>query len=272
MKTYLIGAASNLSQRMHTQIDDTHLLSVREILSSVDFKFADSEPFNLVINAFWPATKLRDVSEPEKFVNVSLTSTAKILYALKDSNVNKLFYTSSASVYGDNKNCSEQDDPKPKSLHAALKLANEQLVKTFCEQNSIAFTIARVFNLYGGEDEFSILSKIIACQKSGQTLTVVNEGSSVRDFIHIDDVVKAYAALLKNQTNEAIINIASGKGRSVLSMLVHMRKNGFQLETENIQRDEISLSVADVSILNKYFDTSSMRDPRDYIVDILESD
>ena len=271
MKTYIIGSSSNLSQRMKELLPDSILLSARDILTQPDFEFKEQEPFNLIINAFWPATRLRNIDDPVAFVDLGIVITAKILKVIKESSIHKIFYTSSASVYGDNKRCYEEDDPKPKSLHAALKLANEQLVATYCKQMSIPYSLIRVFNLYGGRDEFSIVSKIISAQKSNAILTVVNDGSSVRDFVHIDDVVLAYKALLEQSDCEEIINIASGKGRSVLSMLVHMRKNGYDLRTENINRDEISLSIADVSRLNKYLDTSSMRDPRDFIIDELRS-
>lgn len=272
MKTYVIGAASNLSQRMKELIPNSELVSAREILASSKVEFSDTESFNVIINSFWPATRLREVSDPVSFISLSMLVTAKVLECLKNTSVNKVFYTSSASVYGDNKNCSEADDPKPKSLHASLKLANEQLVSSFCTEAAIPYSLIRVFNLYGGQDEFSIISKIITAQQNEAVLTVVNDGNSIRDFVHIDDVVAAYQALLDHNVSEKIINIASGKGRSVLSMLVHMRKSGYELNTQNLSRDEISLSVADVGILGKYYDIESMRDPREYIVEMLKDE
>ena len=44
--------------------------------------------------------------------------------------------------------------------------------------------------MYGGNDEFSIISKIINVYKDNSILNLVNNGEGIRDFIHINDVIE----------------------------------------------------------------------------------
>ena len=70
------------------------------------------------------------------------------------------------------------------------------MVKNFCKKRNIEFVIARVFNMYGGQDEFSIISKMLKFIKEKKKIFLANNGRSIRDFIHIDDVCKIYKKLI----------------------------------------------------------------------------
>ena len=257
MINVIIGKRSNLTQKMLSMLDNSLAISSSAIvkeMGSIDWK---SHRVNLILNQFQPAEKLNDLSAPIDYIDNAIDSTAKVLEFVKSEsiNVNKIIYTSSSSVYGNNKSCHENDISAPISLHAALKVANEKLVIKFCQDMNIDYTIARVFNMYGGVDNFSIVSKIIKCFKYNQTLTLVNNGQSVRDFIHINDIVNIYYKILTIQ-NLPVVNIASGQGESVISILNHLQENQITLKTNNIVLNEISTSVANnsklLSVLGEY--------------------
>ncbi len=69
--------------------------------------------------------------------------------------------------------------------------------------------------MYGGDDNFSIVSKIIDSYRGGDRLTIFNNGSAIRDFIHIDDVVYIYNRLLSLRNRAKVLNIGLGVGISV---------------------------------------------------------
>lgn len=271
MKTVVVGNDSNLSRHLRSTIDSVSLVSARQVLAEGPSSMVPVEPFRLVFNNFQPATALRDLQSPISYIGVSIEATAKMLEAVAGSQCVKIVYTSSASVYGDDVDCREGRPPKANDLHSALKVANEKLVEGFCERAGIDCTIARVFNMYGGEDNFSIVSKILKSAASGSTLHIANHGNAVRDFVHIDDVIRCYRAILRTQ-NVPIVNVASGVGISVRTILDTLRLYGHDVKVESRPRDEIRVSTADVSRLARLIDVESFTNVLDHVLGVCGSD
>jgi len=78
--------------------------------------------------------------------------------------------------------CSENDPILPLNLHASLKVANGRSIEKFSIDTKINYTIARVFNTYGGDNNFSIISKIINRYKFKNVACFVQE--SIKDRYH----------------------------------------------------------------------------------------
>jgi len=249
LKTLIIGKNSNLSQQLCNRLENVSVVSSREILHDITILSSfKNEKINLVFNNFQPATRLNDISNTQEYIINSILITSKVLEYFKNSSINKIIYTSSSSVYGNNILCKESDELKPLNLHASLKVASEKLIEKFCNEHQIDYTIARIFNIYGGDDTFSVISKMINAVKNKEELTIVNNGNAIRDFIHIDDVVNIYSKLL-SMKDIKIINIGTGEGVSIKTILDMLKNSGFELKTNNIERDELKISTADNSLL-----------------------
>ena len=178
--------------------------------------------------------------------------------------MNKIIYTSTAAVYGDNKCSAETDVLKPSSLHASLKASNEKLIEKFCVDNKIDYTITRVFNMYGGNDEFSIISKILLAIRKNKELTIINNGNSIRDFIHVQDVADIYVKLIDIK-NVRVLNIGTGIGKSVKNIIKSCKKYNANISTKNIFLDEIKTSTANIEILSKLLNKKSFIQVEDFI-------
>jgi len=200
MKTIIIGKNSNLSKHLKEEIEECVLISSRKALLYISIlnNFKDDE-INLIFNNFQPAIQLGVLDNPEQYINNSILSTAAILEYFKKTKINKIIYTSSASVYGSNSLCSEDCAVQPMGLHASLKVANEMLVQKFCKDRAIDYTIARIFTMYGGSDNFSIVGKIIDAIQNLEPLLIINKGKAIRDYIHVNDVTDIYEILLKKK-------------------------------------------------------------------------
>jgi UDP-glucose 4-epimerase len=251
MLSIIIGKRSNLSNYLLDSLDEAITISSLHALDDMSqLDWSKLEQVNLILNQFQPATRLNDLTSPLEYINNAISITASILEYIKDkkSKFNKIIYTSSSSVYGNNKSCDEIDVPQPLSLHATLKLANEKLVSQFCSTEGLDYTITRVFNMYGGNDQFSIVSKIIQAYQCNAPINLINDGKAIRDFIHIEDVVEAYKAiLLLNDIN--VVNVASGKENSVRIILDYLLERDIKISTRNVERDEINISIANNTIL-----------------------
>ena len=184
-KVIIIGKNSNLTNKLSNKLLDFSILSSREILSSCKIlnELKEQLDINIIFNNFQAAINLNKFDNLESYISNSIVVTSRILDFIKNNRikVNKIIYTSSSSVYGNNILCKENDELKPMNLHASLKVSNEKLVEKFCMENSIDYTIARIFNMYGGDDNFSIISKIIKAYKNSEELNIVNNGNAIRD-------------------------------------------------------------------------------------------
>ena len=267
-KVFIIGKGSNLSSFLSKKIINSKLISSREILTNIEELnvLKDNLPINIIFNNFQPATKLNEFFNLENYVVNSILTTSKVLDFLKNNQikVNKIIYTSSSSVYGNNILCNENDELKPMNLHASLKVANEKLVEKFCIENSIDYTIARIFNMYGGDDNFSIISKIIKAYKNNEELNIVNNGNAIRDFIHIEDVVDIYSKIL-DKKDIKILNIGSGNGSSIKNILDFLNNHNIKIKTKNIQREELKISTADISKLKALLKKDTFFGVEDYL-------
>lgn len=271
--TIIFGKRSNLSIALHERIENSLLVSGEEYFDrTFDLKlFQDTPNLQIIINSFYPSTMLNNVTNPKKYITDSIYLLSSILEEIKTlemKNISKIIYTSSASVYGNNPRCKESDTPSPQNLYGSLKFSSEKLLEAFCTTMEIDYTVARIFNMYGGDDKFSIINKILQSAKNQDSITVVNNGNAIRDFIHIDDVADAYITLLKEK-NIHCINIANGVGISIKSIIDSIEKTGILLQKKYIDRNEINTSIASVDLLSKYSDIGSFIHVDDYITKVL---
>jgi UDP-glucose 4-epimerase len=251
IQTIIIGKNSNLSRVLKNNISNCISISSREIGENINILNEYKEKkINLIFNNFQPATELNNLKNVQNYISNAIMVTSMVLDYFKNTNINKIIYTSSSSVYGNNILCQESDDLKPMNLHASLKVANEKLIEKYCIDNDIDYTITRIFNMFGGNDEFSVVSKMIKAYRTNEILTIVNNGNAIRDFIHIDDVVMIYKKLL-DINNVKILNIGTCSGNSIKGILDFLSHNDIKIEIQNILRDELKISTSDARLLNK---------------------
>ena len=265
--TIVIGKNSNLSNHLIGKLNNSTVVSSRDIMSDVNVlsKYKDQE-INLIFNNFQPAIKLNEMVNAEEYTMNCIGVTSKILNYCLAGNIkmNKIIYSSTAAVYGDNKCSVETDELKPSSLHASLKASNEKLIEKFCVDNKIDYTIVRVFNMYGGNDEFSIISKILLAIRKNKELTIINNGNSIRDFIHVQDVADIYVKLIDIK-NVKVLNIGTGIGKSVKNIIKSFKKYNANISTKNIFLNEIKTSTANIEILSKLLNKKSFIQIEDFI-------
>jgi len=264
--TLIIGKESNLSTLLQKRISNSVLVSSREIAANnTTLDEYKNRKINIIFNNFQQSTQLNNLGNIKEYIENSIDITAKVLDTLTDATIEKIIYTSSSSVYGNNIFCNELDNSMPLNLHASLKLSNEKLVESYCLERNIDYTTTRVFNMYGHQDKFSIISKIIDCTLNKKVLTIVNNGNAIRDFIHIDDVVSIYKKLIVKR-DIPLLNIGTGIGTSVKSLLDFLDSKKIILKIDNITRDELKVSTANISLLSQLLGEFSFVRVEDFLL------
>jgi dTDP-L-rhamnose 4-epimerase len=118
----------------------------------------------------------------------------------------------------------EDVEPRPASIYAATKLMQEHLLRLSCEARGVELRVARYQNVYGAgqalNNPYTGVLAIFARQiAAGATLNIYEDGDIVRDFIHVDDVVRATLAIAASETDPGVINIGSGTPTSILDVV-----------------------------------------------------
>ena len=197
IKTLIIGTG-NLSSSLEKKIKNTKIYAAKDFIKNIQL-INKKKKINLIINSFYCSANLNNLTSFELFVKKTLSDLAKILDLLNPKIINKIIYTSSSSVYGLTIQNRDFNDENNRYIYAAFKFAAEFLIKNYCKKKNISFIICRIFNLYGGRDKFSLIHKLKKTAYNYKKITIYNSGKSIRDFIHIDNVVEIYSLILKKK-------------------------------------------------------------------------
>ncbi len=160
---------------------------------------------------------------PQAYIDSNITGFSNIIEASKKGEINKFFYSSSSSVYGDYKNSpfKEQDKLKPKSLYALTKKFNEDLAKIYFENYRFKSIGLRFFTVIGESGRPDMLiNKYLDASFNKRKFYLNNYGRGERDFTYIYDVVDVILKLRKKyiKKNE-IFNICGNKTTKIQSVL-----------------------------------------------------
>ena len=167
-------------------------------------------------------TVQESIEKPSLYNNINVVGTLNLLEAAAAMKVKRFIFSSSSSVYGNAKVPTSEDHPlNPISPYALNKLIGEQYCKLYSEIYNIDTVCLRYFNVYGdrmNNEGYKLVFPIFKEQiLNNKPLTINNNGEQRRDFIHVDDVVRANILVAKhsNNFNGDIYNVGNGKNYSI---------------------------------------------------------
>jgi len=184
------------------------------------------------------------IENPLEYFSQNINTTLNILQCSKILKIKKFIFASSAAVYGDNSSIELHEDnfPNPINPYGSSKIICENIIKDFVQFNDFGFSAysLRFFNPFGAKaklkHKLNINNPMSLAEHILQSISLNNfkfnlyghdldtvDGSCVRDFIHIDDLVSAnmcFIEKLKASDQEyGVFNIGSGRGLSVMQIL-----------------------------------------------------
>lgn len=150
-------------------------------------------------------------TDPHFYEQVNHWGTAELVYALEASNVQKLIYTSSTSVYGSSKkSVDESVEPNPKTFYGISKMRGEEHVARLKDKmNTI---ILRCGNVYGYSKSMrfdAVINKFLFEANFSKKITIHGDGRQHRSFIHIDQIKTALANLVSTKLESGIYNLVT---------------------------------------------------------------
>ena len=175
--------------------------------------FADADAcFHLAAQADVPTS----VRRPDFDAEVNVIGSIRVLQAAGDRTP-VVFVSTGGAIYGECERPAREDDPRrPLSPYGVAKLAAEEYLAAWNRLYSTRHTVLRLANVYGPRQEAGLEGGVVAifldAMAAGAESTIYGDGGQTRDFVHVDDVVRA---LLAAPGQGGVYNIGSGVETSV---------------------------------------------------------
>jgi len=221
----LVGLGHNVTVIDNLSLSSPEILSDEE--KKIKFIRGDLRDSNDVMNALENVELVYHLAGPF-FINLfteqpveSFDSTVRgfinLLESMRRLNVRKLVYASSSGVYGEQPLPLREDYiPKPIYLRALSRKFVEELAALYAKDYGFKITGFRPFTIYGDDEQLrgraaSSISVFVWSMKKGERPKIWGDGKQTRDFIHVEDVVRAYLIAMKKEFNHEIFNVAVGQ-------------------------------------------------------------
>jgi nucleoside-diphosphate-sugar epimerase len=207
----------------------------------------------------------RSVQDPLTSNASNVIGTLNVLLAARDSDVGRVIYASSSSVYGSDETLPKSEDlpTAPISPYAVAKLAGEGYCRSFWHVYGLETVALRYFNVFGPRQDplsqySAVIPSFIDAFLSDRVPTVYGDGSQTRDFTYVANVVDGTLLALGAQgVPGKVFNIACGERVSVNRLIEELWKlTGKEVEPryEEARRGEVIHSHADVSRAERELD------------------
>lgn len=164
------------------------------------------------------------IQSPSIDANVNIVGTIKVLECMREYNINKIIYASSAAAYGDPKYLpiDEEHEKNPLSFYGISKYTPEYYIDVFSKLYGIKYTILRYANVYGirqdPKGEGGVVSIFTDMVKEDKSPFIFGTGEQIRDFIYVKDIALANLCVLNKGDNQ-VFNVSTCLPTSVNELL-----------------------------------------------------
>ena len=257
------GKLSNLNDPNHDNLTlikkDLNSIDLCDALKDIDYVF------HLAAMASVPLS----VEDPISCNLENVTTTVKLLDACVKNDVQKIVFSSSSAVYGENTNMplKETEYPMPTSPYASSKASCELYLNSFNESYGLDYTALRYFNVFGPKQDknsqyAAVIPNFISAILEKEQPVIYGDGEQTRDFVYVGDVAKANIKAAESDFN-GIINIASGEKITINRLYEIVKKTlnsdiepkylperigdikHSQANTENMEKIDLKINHAD---------------------------
>jgi UDP-glucose 4-epimerase len=212
------------------------------------------------------------VNNPLKYYENNINSLVHLLSEMKEKDINNLIFSSSCTVYGQAENMPiTEDSPILKALspYGNTKIIGEEIIRESADKSKLKAVLLRYFNPIGAHTSALIGELPIGTPQNlipflTQTVIGIREelsvfgsdyptddGTAVRDYIHVEDIAEAHVTALRRLINKdntesvEVFNLGTGKGSSVLEVIQTFEKaTGEKVPYQIVGRRDGDVSIA----------------------------
>jgi len=220
-------------------------LVVADILDrdALDAAFEEHRP-NSVLHFAGLIDSAESVANPDKYFRTNVDGTRNLLECMRQHEVTKMVFSSSAAVYGNNHNTPIREDARgePETPYGQSKYNAEAAIRDLGADFGLQWVSLRYFNAAGASPdseigeahnpETHVIPLAIAAAVNGKNFRVFGtdydtpDGTAVRDYVHVDDLAAAHIQAMEyldqGGTSDAF-NLGGGRGTSVTEILTEVQ-------------------------------------------------
>ena len=265
MRVFVTGGAGFICTHLCKKLASLHKVTVYDNFSNSNKEnFPALENVTLIVGDILDNSKLLDsmknhdvvihlaaktdvidsIINPDDTFQTNVQGSQNVLDSCKFNRISKIIVTSSAAVYQtSDKPVTEASIVEPLSPYGQSKLDMEKITM----QSKIDYTILRLFNVYGDGHTSVVITNFKKNILENKPLIIFGDGTAVRDFIHIDDVINGI--ILSMKSTSGIYNIASGNGTSIgdlAKLFIQLFEKNSEIIYKSARKGEIIYSVANI--------------------------
>ena len=230
------------------------------------------------------------VKNPMAFYEANALSTLSLLKAMKIVGITNLVFSSSCSVYGSIRELTQVDEAtelQPISPYGRSKLFAEWMIRDSIDEGWLNAVSLRYFNVVGNgkipaydKSKFNLFPNIYRAIENGSSLSIFgnnhasNDGTCVRDYLHVTDLAKAHKVALNRLATGARLefayNLGSGSGFSVMEVIQCAFKNisnNFHYTIESARKGDPAVIRASIDLAARDLEWSNLHGLPEMLMD-----
>lgn len=154
---------------------------------------------------------------PRAAFDVNIRGSFNVFEACVAAGVERLVYSSSASVYGDavQEPMTEEHPFNFENFYGATKVAGEAMLRALHHRFGLAYSGLRYMNVYGPRQDYrgayiAVIMKMLDAIDRGEPLVVYGDGTQAYDFVYVGDCAAANVCAMKADTVDRFYNVGTG--------------------------------------------------------------
>lgn len=222
----------NLSAYYDPEIKRSNLRSAAE---SPSFEFVEADLSSVELaplldgvdvvfhQAAQPGVRLSWADGFGEYVAANIELTQRLLEVCRSSDPSRFVYASSSSVYGQAARypVREPDPTVPFSPYGVTKLAAEHLCRAYAANFGVPTVALRYFTVYGPRQRPDMAThRLIEAARRGDSFPLFGDGSQIRDFTYVGDVVRANLLAARADVEPgSVFNVCGGGATRLLDLV-----------------------------------------------------
>ena len=213
----------------------------------------------------------------DEYFDVNVNGTENILKLASEYGF-KVVYASSSSVYGNPKHVptKENHDRKPLNPYAETKLEEELLAEKYSEMD-VSVIGLRYFNVFGrrqSKEYAGVIKLFLEKIQQNKNPKVNGDGLQTRDFVYIEDVVKANILAMDSNIKHEFLNVGSGSSISILDLAtVCIETSGLSLKPIHGPElpGDVRTTKADTKLIEKLLNWKAKTKLEDWLSKVIST-
>ena len=159
---------------------------------------------------------------PRAAFEVNIRGAFNVMEACVTNKVQRLVFSSSASVYGDalTEPMAEDHPFNNKNFYGATKICDEAMLRAYHHRYGLNYVGLRYMNVYGPRQDYrgayiAVIMKMLDAIDRGESPTILGDGSEAFDFVAVEDCARANLCAMEAETTDQFYNVGTGRRTSL---------------------------------------------------------